>query len=88
MCGRATVSTDVGGVAEAVGDAGLVVPPRDPRAFATACLELLTEPARRAELAAPGPAAGAGRVHPGPLPGTRTAGTTPRSRRRASRRGR
>jgi len=51
MCGRATVSTDVGGVAEAVGDAGLVVPPRDPRAFAAACLELLTEPARRAELA-------------------------------------
>jgi polysaccharide biosynthesis protein PelF len=52
MCGRATVSTDVGGVAEAVGDTGLVVPPRDPRAFATACLELLTEPARRADLAA------------------------------------
>jgi len=52
MCGRATVSTDVGGVAEAVGDAGLVVPPRDPRAFAAACLELLTEPARRAGLAA------------------------------------
>jgi glycosyltransferase involved in cell wall biosynthesis len=52
MCGRATVSTDVGGVAEAVGDAGLVVPPRDPRALAAACLELLTEPARRADLAA------------------------------------
>lgn len=52
MCGRATVSTDVGGVAEAVGDAGLVVPPRDPRALASACLELLTEPARRADLAA------------------------------------
>jgi polysaccharide biosynthesis protein PelF len=51
MCGRATVSTDVGGVAEAVGDTGLVVPPRDPRAFAAACLELLTEPARRADLA-------------------------------------
>jgi glycosyltransferase involved in cell wall biosynthesis len=54
MCGRATVSTDVGGVAEAVGDAGLVVPPRDPRAFASACLELLTEPALRADLAARG----------------------------------
>lgn len=51
MCGRATVSTDVGGVAEAVGDTGLVVPPRDPRAFANACLELLTDPAQRADLA-------------------------------------
>jgi polysaccharide biosynthesis protein PelF len=52
MCGRATVSTDVGGVAEAVGDTGLVVPPRDPQAFAAACLDLLTGPARRADLAA------------------------------------
>jgi glycosyltransferase involved in cell wall biosynthesis len=52
MCGRATVSTDVGGVAEAVGDAGLVVPPRDPQGFATACLELLTDPVRRHEIAA------------------------------------
>ena len=42
MCGRPTVSTDVGGVAEAVGDAGLVVPPRDPQAFADACVSLLT----------------------------------------------
>ncbi|MCZ4611518.1 GT4 family glycosyltransferase PelF, partial [Streptomyces sp. Lzd4kr] len=33
-CGRATVSTDVGGVREAVGDTGLVVPPRDPAAMA------------------------------------------------------
>jgi glycosyltransferase involved in cell wall biosynthesis len=46
-CGRATVSTDVGGVAEAVGDAGLVVPPRDPRAFADACLRLLRDDAER-----------------------------------------
>ncbi|GGQ02133.1 GT4 family glycosyltransferase PelF [Streptomyces roseolilacinus] len=46
-CGRATVSTDVGGVREAVGDAGLVVPPRDPDAMAAAALELLRDPARR-----------------------------------------
>ncbi|GGT15484.1 GT4 family glycosyltransferase PelF [Streptomyces chromofuscus] len=46
-CGRATVSTDVGGVREAVGDAGLVVPPRDPDAMAAAALELLGDPARR-----------------------------------------
>ncbi|MEE1762590.1 GT4 family glycosyltransferase PelF [Streptomyces sp. SP18BB07] len=46
-CGRATVSTDVGGVREAVGDTGLVVPPRDPEAMARAALELLGDPARR-----------------------------------------
>ncbi|NUV60486.1 GT4 family glycosyltransferase PelF [Streptomyces sp. CAI-85] len=46
-CGRATVSTDVGGVREAVGDTGLVVPPRDPEAMAAAALELLADPARR-----------------------------------------
>ncbi|GAA1560031.1 GT4 family glycosyltransferase PelF [Dactylosporangium maewongense] len=48
MCGRPTVSTDVGGVAEAVGDAGLVVPPRDPQAFGEACVALLTSPELRA----------------------------------------
>lgn len=46
-CGRATVSTDVGGVREAVGDTGLVVPPRDPEAMAAAALELLGDAARR-----------------------------------------
>ncbi|MFE4577040.1 GT4 family glycosyltransferase PelF [Streptomyces chartreusis] len=46
-CGRATVSTDVGGVREAVGDTGLVVPPRDPAAMAAAVLELLGDPERR-----------------------------------------
>lgn len=50
--GRATVSTDVGGVSEAVGDAGLVVPPRDPPAVAEACLSLLRDDARREELGA------------------------------------
>lgn len=42
-CGRATVSTDVGGVREAVGDAGLIVAPRNPQAFADACVTLLTD---------------------------------------------
>jgi glycosyltransferase involved in cell wall biosynthesis len=46
-CGRATVSTDVGGVREAVGDTGLVVPPRDPAAMAAAALELLRDAERR-----------------------------------------
>ncbi|MFJ6217084.1 GT4 family glycosyltransferase PelF [Streptomyces sp. NPDC092296] len=49
-CGRATVSTDVGGVREAVGHAGLVVPPREPEAMGRAALELLSDPARRARL--------------------------------------
>ncbi|WP_051970139.1 GT4 family glycosyltransferase PelF [Kitasatospora azatica] len=46
--GRATVSTDVGGVREAVGDTGLVVPPREPEPMARAALELLRDPVRRA----------------------------------------
>ncbi|MFF3321949.1 GT4 family glycosyltransferase PelF [Streptomyces sp. NPDC002889] len=49
-CGRATVSTDVGGVREAVGDTGLVVPPREPALMAEATLALLRDDARRAEL--------------------------------------
>ncbi|MER6997816.1 GT4 family glycosyltransferase PelF [Streptomyces sp. NPDC000410] len=49
-CGRTTVSTDVGGVREAVGDTGLVVPPREPKALAAAALELLRDDRRRAEL--------------------------------------
>jgi glycosyltransferase involved in cell wall biosynthesis len=50
MCGRATVSTGVGGVAEVTGDAGVVVPPRDPKALGTALADLLLDAARRAEL--------------------------------------
>ncbi|MFP3986634.1 GT4 family glycosyltransferase PelF [Streptomyces sp. E11-3] len=49
-CGRATVSTDVGGVREAVGDSGLVVPPREPEAMARAAVELLRAPERRARM--------------------------------------
>jgi glycosyltransferase involved in cell wall biosynthesis len=50
MCGRPTVSTDVGGVAETVGDAGLVVAPGDPAAFAAACVDLLRDPEQRRRL--------------------------------------
>jgi polysaccharide biosynthesis protein PelF len=50
MSGCATVSTDVGGIAEAVGDAGVVVPPRDPAAFAAACVRLLEDPLERERL--------------------------------------
>ncbi|WP_307026159.1 DUF3492 domain-containing protein [Streptomyces canus] len=52
FCGRATVSTDVGAVVEAIGGTGLVVPPRNPRALAEACVTLLRDPERRARLGA------------------------------------
>ncbi|MFJ7781679.1 DUF3492 domain-containing protein [Streptomyces albidoflavus] len=52
LCGRATVSTEVGAVLEAVGGTGLVVPPKDPDALAEACLALLRDPARRDRLGA------------------------------------
>ena len=45
--GRPPVCTDVGGVSEAVADAGLVVPPRDHEAVAEACVRLLTDNALR-----------------------------------------
>ncbi|MFE9682790.1 DUF3492 domain-containing protein [Streptomyces sp. NPDC006285] len=50
--GRATVSTDVGAVVEVIGGTGLVVPPRDPRALAEACVALLRDPERRSRLGA------------------------------------
>ncbi|KUO13226.1 GT4 family glycosyltransferase PelF [Streptomyces sp. DSM 15324] len=49
-CGRTTVSTDVGGVREAVGDTGLVVPPREPEKLAAAALTLLQDDERRLKL--------------------------------------
>ncbi|MCM2576171.1 DUF3492 domain-containing protein [Streptomyces meridianus] len=49
---RATVSTDVGAVCEVIGGTGLVVPPRNPRALADACLALLRDSGRRARLGA------------------------------------
>ncbi|MFF6993338.1 DUF3492 domain-containing protein [Streptomyces sp. NPDC008313] len=52
FCGRATVSTDVGAVVEVIGGTGLVVPPRNPRALAEACVALLRDPARRTRLGA------------------------------------
>ena len=49
-CGRACVATDVGGVSEALGDTGRLVPPRDPDAMAAACLELLGDADLRGRL--------------------------------------
>lgn len=50
-CGRPVVCTNVGGVAEAVGEGGLVVPPRDPEAMARACIALLLDDGERARRA-------------------------------------
>jgi glycosyltransferase involved in cell wall biosynthesis len=51
-CGRACVATDVGGVTEAVGDTGLVVPPRNPELLAQACWTLLADGELRRRLGA------------------------------------
>jgi glycosyltransferase involved in cell wall biosynthesis len=49
-CGRPNIGTEVGGVAEAIGDTGLVVPPRRPAELARACVTLLTDRERRQAL--------------------------------------
>lgn len=49
--GRPIVATSVGGVPEAVGSAGLLVPPRDPQSLAEAALRLLDEPGMYGEQA-------------------------------------
>ncbi|MDA0634749.1 GT4 family glycosyltransferase PelF [Nonomuraea sp. MCN248] len=51
-CGRTVVCTNVGGVAEAVADAGLIVPPRDHVAAAEAAVRLLRDAPLRRRLGA------------------------------------
>lgn len=50
-CGRPLVCTNVGGVSEAVADAGLVVAPRNPGAVAEALVTVLTDHERRRRMA-------------------------------------
>lgn len=50
MSGRPVVAADIGPVAETLGDAGVLVPADDPAALATACVDLLRDPARRRDL--------------------------------------
>jgi polysaccharide biosynthesis protein PelF len=50
LCGAAIVATDVGGVAEAIGDCGLLVPAKSPQAMADAISFLLGDAARRERL--------------------------------------
>ena len=64
--GRPCVATDVGGVSEALGRAGLIVPPRNPAALADACLQLLLDPGLRQEPGPRRPAPGPGALHRGP----------------------
>jgi glycosyltransferase involved in cell wall biosynthesis len=61
--GRAVVATRVGGVPDVVRDGatGFLVPPRDPDAFAAACVRLLEEPTLRSEFGALGRQEVAGR---------------------------
>src|SRR6266567_822808 len=49
-CGAAIVATDVGGVREALGDCGLLVPARTPQAMAEAICFLLSSPTTRKQL--------------------------------------
>ncbi len=49
---KAIVATDVGGVGEALGDAGVLVPPRQPRRLGEAIIRLLKNPKLRQELGA------------------------------------
>lgn len=49
-CGVPVVGTEVGGVPEAIGGTGLVVPPRDPAAMASAVVRLLTDDDERLRL--------------------------------------
>jgi len=48
--GKAIVATDVGGMAEALGDAGVLVPARAPRVLGKEIVKLLKDPKRRNEL--------------------------------------
>ncbi|HER43449.1 MAG TPA: glycosyltransferase [Candidatus Eisenbacteria bacterium] len=49
-CRVACIASDVGGVGEAVGDAGMKVPPGDAEGFSSAVLSLIEQPRMRAEL--------------------------------------
>jgi len=50
MAETAIVSTDVGGIGEALEGVGVLVPPRSPEALAAALTDLLTDPVRRKDL--------------------------------------
>lgn len=49
-CGKPVVATDVGGVKEALGEAGVIVPPRSPKDLAEAIIALLKDEKTRDEI--------------------------------------
>jgi glycosyltransferase involved in cell wall biosynthesis len=51
LCRRAVVATEVGGVGEAIGETGVLVPSRSPSRLAAVVTELLRQPAERERLA-------------------------------------
>lgn len=53
-CGTPVITTTASSLPEVAGDAGLLVDPNDPTAFAEAIEELLDDPAQRADMAAAG----------------------------------
>jgi glycosyltransferase involved in cell wall biosynthesis len=55
-CGAPTLAADAGALPEVVGDAGLLLPPRDADAWADAMEAVLLDPAREADLRRRGPA--------------------------------
>ena len=65
--GCAIVATDVGGVRELMGDAGALVPADDADALGAALAELISEPGRRAQLAAAAGRRAAERFDAGPV---------------------
>jgi glycosyltransferase involved in cell wall biosynthesis len=60
MSWRVTVSSDVGGVAEVVGDTGLLFPAGDPEALSRACVTLMSDASMRSQMAMAGRARAAG----------------------------
>jgi len=52
LCEAAVVATDTGGVGEALGDAGILVPPRDARRMANGLIQLLRDADQRRTLGA------------------------------------
>ena len=53
-CGAVVLSSDAGSLPEVLGDAAVLLPPRDPAAWAARVLELLGDDAKRATLIARG----------------------------------
>jgi polysaccharide biosynthesis protein PelF len=60
MSWRVTVSSDVGGVAEVVGDTGLLFPAREPEEFSRACVTLMSDASMRSGMAMAGRARATG----------------------------